>query len=75
MADVNSTRCRRERLTVVHPRAAGIDIGSPSMLLRNPQSLMMNQFGYTFRGRDALPRDCMPDSSSLSDEEPVLCFA
>ncbi len=45
------------------------------MLLRNPQSLMMNQFGYTFRCRDALPRDCMPDSSSLSDEEPVLCFA
>ena len=39
MADVNSKRRRRARLTVVHPRAAGIDIGSRFHVVAVPSEL------------------------------------
>lgn len=39
MADVNSKRCRRARLTVVHPRAAGIDIGCRFHVVAEPSEL------------------------------------
>jgi hypothetical protein len=30
---------------------------------------------YAFRGRDRAPQDCMPDSSSLSDQAALPCIA
>ncbi len=39
MTDVNSKRRRRARLTVVHPRAAGIDIGSRFHVVAVPSEL------------------------------------
>jgi hypothetical protein len=46
-----------------------------NQIIANLKNHRREELLYAFRGQDAPPQDSMPESSSLSDQEAVLCAA